>query len=148
MSNATTVAPDATSAAPDATTAADIAREIFDTPVATTAADIAREIFDTGRVFKPVAMDKLKNIPKGIPLNVRYVRCMTTACGEGILAELEREYDYARCFMHSPYINTVFKNVGKDPVDMTGFSVIVHDAKNNSLTLEFFKNGVPLPQKM
>ncbi|XP_039297757.1 uncharacterized protein LOC120354510 [Nilaparvata lugens] len=69
-------------------------------------AEIAGAIFREGRVFKPVTLENLAKMPRGVQINLRYVKRVTSINGEGITAELEREYDYARCFMPKMYINT------------------------------------------
>lgn len=58
-------------------------------------ATTAQEIFRIAQVFNPVALDKLKNVPKGIPLNLQFVRHMMMAYGEGISAEVEHPTTHA-----------------------------------------------------
>ncbi|XP_039293508.1 uncharacterized protein LOC111054491 [Nilaparvata lugens] len=137
----------ATSATTD-TSATATAAPTADGAAAANNAEIAGAIFRKGRVFKPVTLESLAKMPRGVQINLRYVKRVTSINGEGITAELEREYDYARCFMPKMYINTVFKSVGEDPVDMTGYSVIIREVlplknRNRTHTLEFFKNGIP-----
>ncbi|XP_039276088.1 uncharacterized protein LOC120349663 [Nilaparvata lugens] len=135
----------------DASATTDTSATASDATAAPTAAannaEIAGAIFREGRVFKPVTLENLAKMPRGVQINLRYAKRVTSINGEGITAELEREYDYARCFMPKMYINTVFKRVGEDPVDMTGYSVIIREVlplknRNRTHTLEFFKNGI------